>query len=128
MELSFKEHKKEVTALTVSANDEEALSSSADGSCVVWNLRRGVRTNAFFSSTVFRGITYHPDESQIITVGSDRKISYWDSSDCTAIRVMDGSTEEVRASSQRPSTRTLDVQSGDSEFLTLSLAFRPLFH
>jgi WD40 repeat protein len=128
MELSFKEHKKEVTSVAVSANDEEALSSSADGSCVVWNLRRGVRTNAFFSSTVFRGITYHPDESQIITVGSDRKISYWDSSDCTAIRVMDGSTEEVRASSQRPSTRTLDVQSGDSEFLTLSLAFRPLFH
>jgi WD40 repeat protein len=96
MELSFKEHKKEVTSVTVSANDEEALSSSADGSCVVWNLRRGTRANAFFASTIFRAVTYHPDESQLLTVGSDRKITYWDTADCTAIRVMDGSTEEVR--------------------------------
>lgn len=97
LELSFKEHKKEVTSVTVSANDEEALSSSTDGSCVVWNLRRGTRTNALFASSVFRGIAYHPDESQLITVGSDRKIGYWDTADCTAIRLMDGSTEEVRA-------------------------------
>ena len=96
MELSFKEHKKEVTSLRVSANDEEALSSSADGSCVVWNLRRGTRTNAIFASTVFRQITYHPDESQLLTCGSDRKLTYWDTSDCTAIRAIDGATEEVR--------------------------------
>jgi cilia- and flagella-associated protein 52 len=57
MELSFKEHKKEITAIRISANDEEALSSSADGSCCIWNLRRGTRANALFASTVFRAIT-----------------------------------------------------------------------
>jgi len=96
MELSFKEHKKEVTSVTVSANDEEALSSSADGSCVVWNLRRGTRTSAIFASTVFRQIVYHPDESQLLTCGSDRRLTYWDTTDCTAIRAMDGAVEEVR--------------------------------
>ncbi len=96
MELSFKEHKKEVTSVRISKNDEEAITASADGSCLMWNLRRGVRANALFASTVFRTMLYHPDESQLLTCGSDRKITYWDTTDCTAIRVMDGSTEEVR--------------------------------
>ena len=96
MELSFKEHKKEVTCIKVSANDEEAVSSSMDGSCVVWNLRRGTRSSALFASTVFREVLYHPDESQLLTCGSDRKLTYWDAADCTALRVMDGSVEEVR--------------------------------
>ena len=97
MELSFKEHKKEVTSIRVSANDEEAVTSSSDGSCVVWNLRRGTRSSALFASTVFREVRYHPDESQLVTCGTDRKLTYWDTSDCTALRIMDGSVEEVRA-------------------------------
>jgi WD40 repeat protein len=96
MLMSFKEHKKEVTSVRVSANDEEALSSSSDGSCCIWNLRRAVRSNAVFASTSFRNIQYHPDESQLLTCGSDRKVTYWDTTDCTAIRVMDASVDEVR--------------------------------
>jgi WD40 repeat protein len=95
MEMSFKEHKKEVTSINVSHNDDECITSSADGSCLVWNLRRASRANALFASTVFRAILYHPDESQLLTCGSDRKISYWDTTDCTAIRVIEGSTEEI---------------------------------
>lgn len=95
MELSFKEHKREITSIKVTSNDEEAVSASADGSCLIWNLRRGARANAFFASTVFRAVAYHPDESQLVTSGSDKRISYWDAADCTAIRVLEGSTEEV---------------------------------
>ena len=95
MEMSFKEHKKEVTSIRVSRNDEECITASADGSCLVWNLRRASRANALFASTVFRTILYPPDESQLLTCGSDRKLSYWDTTDCTAIRVIEGSTEEI---------------------------------
>ena len=95
MEMSFKEHKKEVTSIRISHNDEECITASADGSCLVWNLRRASRANALFASTVFRTILYHPDESQLLTCGSDRKLSYWDTTDCTAIRVIEGSTEEI---------------------------------
>ena len=86
-----------VTCVRLSHDDTECLSAGADGSCIVWNLTRGVRANVMFASTVFRNVLYHPDESQILTCGSDRKVTYWDSSDCNAIRIMDASTDDVRA-------------------------------
>jgi WD40 repeat protein len=97
MEMGFKEHKKTVTALTLTHHDEECISASEDGSCIVWNLKRGVRANALFASTMFRAAVYHPDESQILTTGSDRKLSYWDAVDCSPIRVVDGATAEICA-------------------------------
>jgi WD40 repeat protein len=80
MEMSFKEHKGTVTCVRVTKNDEEALSASVDGSCIIWNLRRGVRGNALFASTQFKSVLLHPDESQILTCGSDRKV-------CARLRV-----------------------------------------
>jgi WD40 repeat protein len=97
MEMTFKEHKRAVTNIAVSEGDDEFISSSEDGSCILWNLKRGIRANAIFASTMFRSALYHPDESQILTAGSDRKLSYWDTTDCSAIRVIDGSTEEIMA-------------------------------
>jgi WD40 repeat protein len=97
MEASWKEHKKEVTAITLSAGGEEAVTASADGSCLLWNLRRLTRSAALFASTVFKAAVYSSDESQILTVGSDRRITYWDAADCSPLRIMEGATEEVRA-------------------------------
>lgn len=97
METSFKEHKGQVNKIVINSTDEEAVSASADGSCIVWNIKRGVRTNALFASTLFRSIVYHPDESQLLTCGSDRKLTYWDTSDCNAIRILEGSTAEINA-------------------------------
>lgn len=128
-----------MNGITINATDEEAISASADGSCIVWNLIRGVRTNALFASTLFRAVVYHPDESQLLTCGSDRKVlvphpwlllcvfvafvvecrvgfcqathttrarpclppppqmTYWDTSDCNAIRILDGATAELNS-------------------------------
>lgn len=97
MEHSFKEHKGAVNDIYISSDDTEASTASSDGSVIVWNIRRGVRVNAMFASTMFRSVLYHPDESQILTCGSDRKITYWDASDYNAIRILDGSSEEVNA-------------------------------
>lgn len=44
-----------------------------------------------FESTMFKQVVYHPDESQLLTTGSDRKITYWDCFDGQAIRMLDGS-------------------------------------
>ena len=30
---------------------------------------------------MFKNIVYHPDETQLLTTGSDRKITYWDTFD-----------------------------------------------
>lgn len=95
MMVSWKEHKRAVTDIVVSRDNDEAVTASADGSCIVWNLKRAVRQNALFASTVFRAVRYHPDESQLITCGSDRKLAYWDTTDCSLIRQLDASTAEV---------------------------------
>ena len=40
---------------------------------------------------MFKQVIYHPDESQLLTCGSDRKVTYWDCFDGQAIRMLDGS-------------------------------------
>ncbi|MCO5597565.1 hypothetical protein L7F22_051643 [Adiantum nelumboides] len=88
---NMKEHKAQVNSIQVRKNDSECVSSSDDGSCVVWDLTRFTRNNSFFGSTFFKAVLYHPDESQLLTTGTDRKITYWDAFDCSPIRVVDGS-------------------------------------
>ena len=47
---------------------------------------------------MFKQVLYHPDESQVLTTGSNRKITYWDCFDGQAIRMLDGSKDgEINA-------------------------------
>ena len=47
--------------------------------------------NALFAANFFKSVVYHPDESQLLTCGTDRKLTYWDVTDMNAIRIIDGS-------------------------------------
>ncbi|KAL2611965.1 hypothetical protein R1flu_023657 [Riccia fluitans] len=59
-------------------------------------MQRYARNNSFYASTFFKAAVYHPDESQLVTTGTDRKITWWDAYDCQPIRILDGSlTSEV---------------------------------
>ena len=51
------------------------------------------RQNALFAANFFKSVVYHPDESQLLTCGTDRKITYWDVLNMNAIRIIDGSEE-----------------------------------
>ena len=98
MVASMKEHKGCINSLALRANDSECVSASSDGSCIVWDLDRFVRQHALTANTFFKACAYHPDESQIVTGGTDRKVTWWDSFDGSAIRVLDGSdTAEINA-------------------------------
>ncbi len=46
---------------------------------------------------MFKQILYHPDEAQVITTGSDRKIAYWDTFDGQQIRNIEASEAEINA-------------------------------
>lgn len=92
---SLKEHRAPVLSLKVSQDGKQCVSACGDGSCIVWDMVRYVRLLAFFEPTVFQSCVYHPDESQILTCGSNHKISYWDAYDGQAIRVIDGADAEV---------------------------------
>lgn len=93
MEASLKEHRGPVNSIQVVKDCSACVSASSDGSCIVWNLETFVRTQAMFASTVFRRILYHPDESQMLTCGSDKRITYFDSFDGEAIRVLEEASE-----------------------------------
>eukprot|EP00002_Diphylleia_rotans_P013043 TRINITY_DN253_c0_g1_i1.p1 TRINITY_DN253_c0_g1~~TRINITY_DN253_c0_g1_i1.p1 ORF type:complete len:608 (-),score=132.32 TRINITY_DN253_c0_g1_i1:424-2247(-) len=95
METSMKEHKGAVSSIQVKRNDSECVSSSADGSTIIWDLHRFVRLKCFFASTFFKSVAYHPDENQILTTGTDRKLCYWDVYDGSLIREMEGSASGV---------------------------------
>ena len=98
LEISMKEHKGRVWDIQVKSNNEMAVSASSDGSCIVWDLRSLTRHICLQQSTMFKQVLYHPDESQLITTGSDRKVSYWDIFDGQTIRMLDGSEEgEINA-------------------------------
>merc|ERR1711964_344723 len=91
MEVSLKEHKDKVTSITINADGTEFATSSHDGSCLVWDMKKYHRVNALFNNTKFNCIQYHPDGSQLVTTGFDRKITNWCAVEATAIRVVDGS-------------------------------------
>ena len=42
-----------------------------------------------------QAVVYHPDQSQLLTTGTDRKLTYWDIVDGNPIRVLDGSETDV---------------------------------
>lgn len=87
---SLKEHKSRVNCISVDANGTECVTASSDGSCIVWSLERYVRNLCLFASTQFQAVLYHPDQSQLLTAGSDRKLTYWDVVKGNPIRIVDG--------------------------------------
>jgi WD40 repeat protein len=98
MEGSLKEHRSQVSDVKINAADTQAVSSSFDGSTIIWDIVNCTRIMCLFESTMFKQVLYHPDESQVLTTGSNRKITYWDCFDGQAIRMLDGSeTGEIHA-------------------------------
>ncbi|KAG9392381.1 WD domain G-beta repeat [Carpediemonas membranifera] len=88
---SMKGHKSAVNQVAIRADDSEALSASADGSCNTWSLTAHQRVQSFLAPTCFNSAVYHPDESQVLTTGSDRKLGWWDAVDGEIIRELEGS-------------------------------------
>ena len=91
MEGSLKEHRGRVSDIKINKNDTQAVSSSYDGSAIIWDIINNTRCMCLFESTMFKQVLYHPDESQVLTTGSNRKVTYWDCFDGQAIRMLDGS-------------------------------------
>jgi WD40 repeat protein len=104
---SLKEHRGAVNRLRVNKDFTQCISASSDGSCIVWDLTRYVRITAFFEPNIFTDVQYHPDESQILTCGSNHKITYWDATDGQAIRVIDGADDVLTS---------IDIEPAEGEF------------
>ena len=106
---SMKEHRGEVNALVCSNDGRQVASASSDGSCIIWDLQKGVRVHALYEPTVFNAIRYHPDESQYLTGSANNKIGFWDAYDGTPIRFIPGGDADITC---------LDVQSNGVYFVS----------
>lgn len=107
---AMKEHKGRVTCIKIRRQDSECVTSSTDGTCIIWDLIRFVRSQIIFANTMFKAVCYHPEECQIITAGTDRKIGYWETYDGSQIRQLDGT--------KSGSINGLDVSSDGLYFVT----------
>merc|ERR1712216_870464 len=93
MRVSVKEHSKDVSSLDFSFDDQTVGSASKDGSVIMWNLSADIdeatgavvyglsRSMSVQNTTMFSEVQFHPDASQFLTCGSDRKITYWSGDD-----------------------------------------------
>jgi len=88
---TLKEHKSKVSCIKIKSNGLECVSSSEDGTVIIWDLERFVRLQMVMANTLFECVSYHPEEYQILTSGTDRKVAYWETYDGSQIRELDGS-------------------------------------
>ncbi|KAJ3332214.1 Cilia- and flagella-associated protein 52, partial [Kappamyces sp. JEL0680] len=84
-----------VSCIKIRKNGLECVSSSSDGSCIIWDLTRYVRNQVLFAPTFFNACAYYPDESQLLTSGTDRKVAYWEAFDGSVIRELQASQSDT---------------------------------
>ncbi|KAM6939824.1 cilia- and flagella-associated protein 52 [Xenentodon cancila] len=87
---TMKHHKAAVCCLKMKTNDKECVTASSDGTCIIWDLVRFASLQMIIANTLFQTVCYHPEEHQIITSGTDRKVTYWDVYDGSVIRELRG--------------------------------------
>ncbi|XP_078426734.1 cilia- and flagella-associated protein 52 [Cetorhinus maximus] len=87
----LKEHSSTVSCIKIKKNDQECVTASFDGTCIIWDIIRYARNQMILANTLFKCVCYHPEEYQILTSGKDRKIGYWEVYDGSVIRELDGS-------------------------------------
>jgi cilia- and flagella-associated protein 52 len=93
MEASLKEHRGRVNDIQITIENDKAVSASSDGSCIIWDLKSFTRVICLFEPTMFKQVLFFPDQTQLLTTGSDKKISYWDNFDGQTIRSIDGADD-----------------------------------
>ena len=113
MLFSMKEHRGPINAVKTDAAGKRVVSASADGSCIVWDIMKGIRVLALYESTIFTDVVFHPDESQYLSCSANCKINYWDAYDGSAIRVIGGGDEKMTCLDIQPEGKLFVSGSAD---------------
>lgn len=105
----LKEHKGPVSSIDVHQLGHEAITASADGTCVVWDIVRFTRLSIMFSSTIFTSAKYHPNGAQLLTCGTNKYIGFWEALDGSLIREIEGSSASALNSLDVTPNGSLDI-------------------
>lgn len=88
---TLKEHNAPISSININQNDTEAVSASTDGTCIIWDLVRQCPLQLLSGNTLFLCACYYPTGVQVLTCGSNRKLSYWEVFDGSLVREIEGS-------------------------------------
>ena len=87
----LKEHYGPITSVEINKFDAQVISASSDGTCIIWDILRLSRVHVLFANTQFTSARYFPTAVQILTSGTDRSLSYWETYDGSLVREIEGS-------------------------------------
>ena len=77
-----------------------------------------------FANTLFRCVCWRPDECQIITSGTDRKIGYWEVYDGSLIRELEGSRSGSVNGMDITADGDIFVTGGDDKIVKVQFVYR----
>jgi len=77
-------------------------------------------------NTLFKYVSYHPLEHQIISTGTDRKIGFWETFDGALIRELDGSLTDSVNAVDVSDDGVYIVNGGSDKIIKVSLLLRVL--
>lgn len=88
---TLKEHHQKVSQIKFSTDGTEFVSSSLDGSVIIWDSDKLTGKQRFMAQTFFNGADIHQETGILVTVSSDKRIVFWDSFNANVIRELEAS-------------------------------------
>ncbi|KAK9540014.1 hypothetical protein VZT92_002490 [Zoarces viviparus] len=107
---TMNKHRDAITCIKIKSDSKECVTASDDGTWIIWDIVRFVSLQMGSNNTHFRAVCYNPEEYQIITSGTDRKVIYRD--------VFDGSVIRELEASQSGSINGMHVSQDGGHFVT----------
>lgn len=89
----LKEHRGTIGSVDFNVFNTEVVSSSSDGTCIIWDIRRMTRKSVLYANTQFSCAKYYPTGVQIIATGTDRRVSWWEVYDASMVRDVEASAK-----------------------------------
>jgi WD40 repeat protein len=89
LDVSVKEHKGSITGICMTADETRAVTSSADGSAVTWDLVRMAALKILFCNATVRGAAWGTDDAEVVCVGQERKIVFFEAASGRRVREID---------------------------------------
>jgi WD40 repeat protein len=110
---TLKEHHQEVTQIRYASDGSEFVSSSHDGSVILWDATKLTSRQRFLAQTFFNGAALHAETGILVTVSSDKRIVFWDGFNTNTIRELEASINGMPTSIDLAPDGTLFVTGGD---------------
>merc|ERR1719334_484002 len=87
LENSLNAHRSTVSSIELVESVQRCLTSSEDGTCIIWDTNKWASLKAVFTNAMFRCTLYEPlTLSQIISGTSDGTLTFWNAANGTRIR------------------------------------------